>query len=1174
MTDSSGPVRSIASTPFVHLRLHTEYSFRDSMVRIKPLMKAVADAGQWAVGLGDVANVFALVKFYRAAMATGLKPLAGAEVCVEMAEGKRVTVLFYSRNRDGFRNLCCILTRLYVGEGVNPDEPFVTLAAIESYLEDLECVLCTADAQLGPLLAVEKVDAAKELIAPWVQRMPGRVWLAVERLGRPSDEAIVASATEVSVHMDLPLLATNAVRFLDAADFEAHEARVCIYQGERLDDANRPRRYTAEQYLKNGEQMAALFADLPEAISNTVVLAQRCNLELEFGKNVLPDFPTPSGESANDYLVALSREGLDERLQHGVLHASREEYDARLERELGVINHMGFPGYFLIVADFIRWSRENGVPVGPGRGSGAGSLVAWVLGITDLDPLQFELLFERFLNPERVSMPDFDVDFCIEGRDRVIEYVAQKYGRNQVSQIITYGSMAAKAVVRDTGRVQGHGYGFVDGIARLIPNTLGISLSEALKESADLRNRYENEEEVTELIDTALKLEGLARNAGKHAGGVVIAPGALTDFSPLYVDPEGNPVTQFDKDDVEAVGLVKFDFLGLKTLTVVDRAAQLVNKRRVSEGKEEVDIRLLAVDDQAVYELLASGRVTACFQIESAGMRRLVRDLRPDCFEDIISLLALFRPGPLQTGMVEDFVKRKHGEQEISYPHPLLEPVLKPTYGVILYQEQVMQSAQVLSGYSLGGADLLRRAMGKKKPEVMAAERGKFVSGAEENGVDAKLAGEIFDLIEKFAGYGFNKSHSAAYAYVAYQTCWLKVHYPAEFLCATMTADLDNTDKLVPLIADCKEWEIEVLKPCVNESQLVFTVPKSMTIRYGLGALKGVGRGVVEEIIREREANGPYAGLFDLVNRCDSKKLNKRVLESLIKGGALDTFADNRKTLLSSVNLATGWAEQQQHQREHGQIDIFGGASAEPAAQPPALRAAAPMVPAELLQMEHEALGLYLTVHPFDPWVKEFMPLASNRIGRIIENGAPSTERGKRMRGKEIVAAGVVTDLRIMGESRAFATLDDGTGQFSLAFFDEALQRFRHLLVREQPLLIHGHLTLDSYDDSFRLSPQTILDLRTLRDRHAIGLRIKPVPGAELKFLRTLLAPFRDPGGVDVSVDLVSERVRGEVLLPDEWRVKLATELLETLSRHADVQSVRPLYRRPEWNSDSIEAAA
>ncbi|MEN8719065.1 MAG: DNA polymerase III subunit alpha [Oceanococcaceae bacterium] len=1163
-----------AAPTFVHLRLHTEYSLRDSMVRIKPLMQRVAALGQWAVGVTDADNVFALVKFYRAAMGAGVKPLIGADIVVQMADGARVSAALYCRNRNGFRNLARILTRIQLEGRDTEDRPHAHWSWVQDNSADIECLLASSDHALGVALADEDMPRAQALVAPWAEAFAGRVWLGVERLDRPREDAIVASAVALALDHDWPLLATNAVRFLAAEDFEAHEARVCIAEGERLDDPQRPRRFTPAQYLKSAEEMQAAFADLPEAISNTVVFAQRCNLEMEFGTNVLPDFPTPSGETANEYLISLSREGLAERLAHGVLHAPREEYESRLERELGVINQMGFPGYFLIVADFIRWSRENGVPVGPGRGSGAGSVVAWVLGITDLDPLQFDLLFERFLNPERVSMPDFDVDFCIEGRDRVIDYVAQKYGRDQVSQIITYGSMAAKAVVRDTGRVQGHGYGFVDGIARLIPNTLGISLSDALKESADLRNRYENEEEVTDLINTALKLEGLARNAGKHAGGVVIAPGPLTEFTPLFVDPEGNPVTQFDKDDVEAVGLVKFDFLGLKTLTVVDRAAQLVNRRRQIEGEVPVDIRRLAVDDAKVYELLASGRVTACFQIESAGMRRLVRDLRPDCFEDIISLLALFRPGPLQSGMVEDFVKRKHGEQEISYPHPSLEDILKPTYGVILYQEQVMQIAQVLSGYTLGGADLLRRAMGKKKAEVMAAERGKFVEGAEANGVDGKRAGEIFDLIEKFAGYGFNKSHSAAYAYVAYQTCWLKVHYPAEFLCASMTADLDNTEKLVPLIADCKDWHITVQPPCVNASALDFTVPAPMTIRYGLGALKGVGRGVVEHLLAERDSGGPFSSLFDLVNRCDSRRLNKRVLESLIKAGALDVFEPNRKVLLASLDLAVGWAEQQQQQRENGQIDIFGGASLEPAAQAPGLRAATPMMPADRLRFEKESLGLYLTVHPFDPWARELLPLASNRIGRIIENGAPAAERGKRVRGREIVAAGVLTDLRILGDRRAFAALDDGTGQFSLAFFDDALARFRHLLINEQPLLIYGRLTLDGYDDSFRLTPQVILDLRTLRDQHAMGLRLRPREGMRPADLAAVLRPYRDEQGVAVSVDVLNEDLRGEVVLPETWRVRLVPELLEALSRHPHVQSIRPLYARPEWNSDSIEAAA
>nr|MBV6628552.1 DNA polymerase III subunit alpha [Oceanococcus sp. HetDA_MAG_MS8] len=1164
------------STDFVHLRLHSEYSLCDSMVRIKPGVAAVAAAGQAAVGLTDAGNVFALVKFYQAARSVGVKPLAGAEVRVRTPQGHDLILLLYCRSRVGLTSLSRLLTRVHLEGREDPDNPRLEWSwmAEQGARDDLECIVCSGDAQAGTWLAAADQTSLEPWLVELAQLFPQRCWMGLERLGRDRDEAVVAAAVELALKYDWPLLALNQVCFLGAEDFEAHEARVCIYQGERLDDPQRPRRHTPEQYLKSGAQMLELFADVPEAVHNTVIFAQRCNLLLRLGHNVLPEFPTPHGESAEDYLETISKDGLEERLAKGVLHASREEYEQRLQRELGVINQMGFPGYFLIVADFIRWSRDNGVPVGPGRGSGAGSLVAWVLGITDLDPLQFDLLFERFLNPERVSMPDFDVDFCIEGRDRVIDYVAQTYGRDQVSQIITYGSMAAKAVVRDTGRVLGHGYGYVDGIARLIPPTLGISLSEALKESAELQNRYQNEEEVTELVDTALKLEGLARNAGKHAGGVVIAPGPLTEFCPLYVDPEGHPVTQFDKDDVESVGLVKFDFLGLKTLTVVDRAEALVNARREREGLEAVDIRYLAIDDPAVYELLCSGRVTACFQIESAGMRRLVRDLRPDCFDDIISLLALFRPGPLQTGMVEDFVKRKHGEAEISYPHPSLEPILKPTYGVILYQEQVMQIAQVLSGYTLGGADLLRRAMGKKKPEVMAKERGKFVQGAQDNGVDGQLAGQIFDLIEKFAGYGFNKSHSAAYAYVAYQTAWLKVHYPAEFLCATLSADLDNTEKLVPLIADCREWQVRVLPPCVNHSALQFTVPAPMTIRYGLGALKGVGRGVVEALIAEREAHGPFADMFDLVNRCDLRKLNKRVLEALIKGGALDSFEPNRKTLLKNLDLAVGWAEQQHSQRETGQIDIFGGAADVPAAQPPALQAAPPMSAADTLRMEQEGLGLYLTVHPMDPWRREFAPLASNSIAGMIDNGAPSMERGGRSRGREVVAAGVLVDLRVLGERRAFASLDDGSGRLSLAFFDEDLQRFRHLLVKEQPLLIHGRLSLDSYDDSFRLTPQTILDLRTLRDAHAIGLRVRPAAQLAPAQLERILAPFQDPTGVEVAVDFKAPHVRGELLLPSQWRVRLDSTLLDALDAHPDIQSFRPLYRRPEWNSDSIEAAA
>jgi len=734
----------------------------------------------------------------------------------------------------------------------------------------------------------------------------------------------------LALEMSCPVVASNDVRFLSRGDFEAHEARVCIQEGRVLHDSRRSRLYSEAQYLRSPEEMADLFADIPEALENTLEIARRCNLAFSLGKNVLPEFPLPGGTTTVDYLNEQAAAGLEKRLQERfgdsleILEAQRAGYEARLRHELDVIVKMGFPGYFLIVADFIRWARDNGVPVGPGRGSGAGSLVAYALGITNLDPLQYDLLFERFLNPERVSLPDFDIDFCMDGRDRVIDYVAQRYGRERVSQIITYGSMAAKAVVRDVGRVLGHPYGFVDQIAKLIPFDLGMTLDKALQQEERLRQRYEDDEEVHSLIDLARSLEGLARNAGKHAGGVVIAPSALTDFTPLYCEQGSHsPVTQFDKDDVEAIGLVKFDFLGLRTLTIIDRAVRIINERQQDREVAAVDIDAIPLDDPASYTLLKNSQTTAVFQLESRGMKELIKRLKPDCFEDIVALVALFRPGPLQSGMVDDFIDRKHGARVI-YPHPDLEPVLKPTYGIILYQEQVMQIAQVLAGYTLGQADLLRRAMGKKKPEEMAKQRSIFMAGAAARGIEAEQAAGIFDLMEKFAGYGFNKSHSAAYALIAYQTAWLKAHYPAAFMAAVLSADMDNTDKVVMLMDECRTMDLKVLPPNINECEYAFTVSDKRSIYYGLGAIKGVGSAALDGIVEERRRHGPFTDLFEFCRRIDLRRANRRVLEALIRSGALDVLDANRARSMALLGKSLQLAERHLRDAQAGQTDLFG----------------------------------------------------------------------------------------------------------------------------------------------------------------------------------------------------------------------------------------------------------
>ncbi len=835
--------------PFVHLHLHSEYSLVDSTLRLKQLVQRAKELGMPAVALTDQFNMFGLVKFYRAAVAAGIKPIAGADVLVSHTDdpdhASRLVLL--CQNNEGYLNLCRLLSKGYQ-EGQHHGIPHFRREWLASHSAGLIALSSGREGDVGQALTNRHPNKARQLARRWMKDFPGRYYIEIQRTKREQEPRHERLALQLAAELGLPVVASNDVRFLDRKDFSAHEARVCIHDGRQLSDKRREIRYSEEQYLKSPEEMASLFADLPEALENASELAKRCNLELQFGKYFLPDFPTPDGESVEEFLKKASLEGLAERLnKHGPANAfSDDDYRDRLELELKVINDMGFPGYFLIVADFIRWAKNNDIPVGPGRGSGAGSLVAYSLKITDIDPLEYDLLFERFLNPERISMPDFDVDFCMEKRDLVIDYVAETYGRDQVSQIITYGTMAAKAAVRDCGRVLGDGYSFVDGIAKLIPPDVGITLKTAMEQEPDLRKRYEEEEETRALLDLAMSLEGLTRNAGKHAGGVVIAPSALTDFTPLFSESGGGGVvTQFDKDDVETIGLVKFDFLGLKTLTVIDWALKAINQQRLDEGKEPVVLEDLPLDDPKTFHLLQKSQTTSVFQLESGGIKELIGNLQPDSFNEIIALVALYRPGPLESGMVGDYVDRKHGRSIVSYPHPDLEVILKPTYGVILYQEQVMQIAQVLAGYSLGDADILRRAMGKKKASEMAKQRLVFVDGASHRGVSDELANYIFDQMETFAGYGFNKSHSAAYALIAYQTAWLKAHYPAAFMAAVLSADMDTTDKIAALIRECRKMGLEILPPDINHSSYAFKMTDRRSISYGLGAIKGIGNAAI-----------------------------------------------------------------------------------------------------------------------------------------------------------------------------------------------------------------------------------------------------------------------------------------------------------------------------------------
>ncbi len=1159
-------------TPFVHLRLHTEYSLVDGLVRVKPLMKAVTESGMPAVALTDQSNLFAMVKFYKAAMAAGIKPIVGCDVRVvnpdDQTQPHRLVLL--CQDNQGYLNLSELISDSFI-HGQHGGVPMIERSRLLEKSTGLIALSGGREGDVGRALLSGNNALAARLLDEWVQAFGDRYYLELQRIEREQEEDYLHAAVALAAQSNVPVVATNDVRFLTAEDYEAHEVRVCIHDGRTLDDARRPRHYSDQQYLKTPEEMAELFADIPEALENSVEIAKRCNLELTLGKNFLPDFPVPEGLTMDDYFRQVSREGLEKRLDFLFERNSpefaeqRREYDERLELELDVIIQMGFPGYFLIVADFIKWAKANGVPVGPGRGSGAGSLVAYALTITDLDPIEYDLLFERFLNPERVSMPDFDVDFCMEGRDRVIDYVARHYGREKVSQIITYGSMAAKAVVRDVGRVMGHPYGFVDRIAKLIPFEIGITLTKALEQEEALKQLYDEDEEVQTLIDMALKLEGLARNAGKHAGGVVISPTKLTDFTPLYCEAGGaNLVSQFDKDDVEAVGLVKFDFLGLRTLTIIDWALKTVNARKQGHGEETVDITAIPIDNPEAFTLLKACKTTAVFQLESSGMKDLIRRLQPDSFEDIVALVALFRPGPLQSGMVDDFINRKHGRAKVEYPHPDLEPILKPTYGVILYQEQVMQIAQVLAGYTLGGADLLRRAMGKKKPEEMAKQREIFTEGATARGVDKDVATYIFDLMEKFAGYGFNKSHSAAYALVSYQTAWMKAHYPAAFMAAVLSADMDNTDKVVTLIDECRDMELSVAVPDVNYSEYRFTVSDDDRVIYGLGAIKGVGQSAIEALIEERNANGAYSDLFELCRRVD-RKVNKRVLEALIKAGALDNLGKNRATLMAHLPIAMKFAEQHQRDQGMGVDDLFGGGDTQTVTKPLDLETCDEWDEEQRLTGEKETLGLYLTGHPIDRFLTELSKFTTSRLAAMVEEGvAPGN--GRRGNERQVTAAGLVIALRVRNTRRgrmAFLTLDDKSGRVEVRVFSETFEQYRHLLATDHLLVIKGTLALDDYSGGYQITADEVYDMGHAREifakRLVISLDKDRASNGSARHLAEILQPYRE-GQCPVYIEYKNQAASAHVALGDNWRVQPGDELLHRLTEFAGEASVRVDY--------------
>ncbi|NLS43162.1 DNA polymerase III subunit alpha [BEV proteobacterium] len=1146
----------MAEPRFIHLRVHSDYSMIDGLAKVGALVKKAAAMGMPALAITDSTNLCGLVKFYGGAHGACVKPIVGADVLVSNdVLGDELTQLtLLAMDNEGYQNLTLLISHAYQ-RGYGAEGPTIERDWLIEYGKGLLLISGARQGDVGKFILRDNQALVEQSLAFYQEHFLGRYYLELIRTGRPDEESYLHAAIELAMKHHLPVVATNDVRFINADEFDAHEIRVSIHDGYTLDDAKRPRNYSVQQYMRSEDEMCELFADIPEALVNSVEIAKRCNVTIRLGGYFLPQFPT-GDMSTEDFLVKQAREGLEERIaslfpEEEVRKQHRPEYDERLEIELNVINQMGFPGYFLIVMEFIQWSKDNDVPVGPGRGSGASSLVAYSLKITDIDPLEFDLLFERFLNPERVSMPDFDVDFCMEKRDRVIDHVAEMYGRDAVSQIITFGTMTAKAVIRDVGRVLGYPYGFVDHISKLVPPDPGMTLEKAFAVEPQLQEIYDADEEVKALIDMARKLEGVTRNAGKHAGGVVISPTKITDFAPLYCDSEGNhPVTQFDKNDVEYAGLVKFDFLGLRTLTIIDWALEMINDRRARQGLEPIDIAAIPLDDKKSFDMLQRSETTAVFQLESRGMKDLIKRLKPDCFEDMIALVALFRPGPLQSGMVDNFIDRKHGREEISYPdiqwqHESLKPVLESTYGIILYQEQVMQIAQVLSGYTLGGADMLRRAMGKKKPEEMAKQRSVFEDGAKKMGVDGELSMKIFDLVEKFAGYGFNKSHSAAYALVSYQTLWLKAHYPAEFMAAVMMADMDNTDKVVGLVDECWRMGLKILPPDINSGLYHFHVNNDGEIVYGIGAIKGVGEGPIEAIIDARNQGGYFRELFDLCARTDIKKLNRRVLENLIMSGAFDRLGPHRAALMNSLNDALKAADQHAKAEAIGQADMFGVLAEAPEQVEQSYSTVAPWPEQVVLDGERETLGLYLTGHPITQYLKEIERYTANLR---LKDMHPTD------RGKVTTAVGLVLAARVMvtkrGNRIGVCTLDDRSGRLEVMLFTEALEKYQHLLEKDRILIVSGQVSFDDFSGGLKMMAREVMDISEAREKYARGLAItltdRQVDDQLLNRLRQSLEPHRS-GTIPVHIYYQREDACARLRFGAAWRVTPTDVLLNDL---------------------------
>ena len=1146
---------------FIHLRLHSEYSISDGIVRLSDVVARAAADQQPALALTDLGNLFGLVKFYNAARYSGVKPIAGADVWIasdpDSSDSERPTrLLLLVRSPDGYRQLCELLSRAYLGPRVRGRAEVSRRSLMEVGCDGLIALSGGPQGDVAEALLAGNQPLASKRAQAWAALFADSFYLEVQRCGYPQQEALVAATAALAAELDLPLVATHPIQFLDADDFKAHEARVCIAEGYVLGDSRRPRTFTPDQHFKRQNEMAALFADLPAALANSIEIAKRCNISLTLGKNFLPDFPTPEGLTLDQHFSNEAAAGLEIRLKllfpdEAEREQNRAEYEARLKLECDTIVQMGFPGYFMIVADFINWAKHNGVPVGPGRGSGAGSVVAYALGITDLDPLRYALLFERFLNPERVSMPDFDVDFCQDNRGRVIEYVRDKYGPAAVSQIATFGTMSSKAVIRDVGRVLDMPYNMCDQLSKLIPVEANkpLSLAKALEAEPQLQARIDEEEDVKELFELAEKLEDLTRNVGMHAGGVLIAPGKLTDFCPLYAaDGSSSVVSQYDKDDVEKVGLVKFDFLGLRNLTIIQLAVEYVEKL----SGEKLDLLTLPFTDPAAYKILKDANTTAIFQVESDGMKKLLKKLAPDRFEDIIAVLALYRPGPLGSGMVDDFILRKKGQQKIDYFHPDLKASLEPTYGVIVYQEQVMQISQIIGGYTLGGADMLRRAMGKKNAEEMAKHRSTIAEGAKKKGYDPALAEQLFDLMTKFAEYGFNKSHTAAYAVITYHTAWLKAHHCAAFMAATLSSDMDNTDSVKIFHDDAVFNKLKVLGPDVNASAYRFVPVDRSTIRYGLGAVKGTGEQAVNIILKARQEGGPFKDLFDFCLRVDKRLVNRRTIEALIRAGAFDSLdaagADARAKTLASVGIAIESAEQAE--RHAHQVSLFDNDPAA-AGHAPQYVNAPPWNEKQKLFEEKQALGFFFSGHPFDAIKLEITRFARRPLAKLEPQKEPQMLAG--------LVVGVRTKFTQRGKM-CFIQLDDGSSTLEVSVFNELFEAERSKLKEDAVLIVEGKVMKDDFagEGKVRVAAEKLMTLPEARSRLARQLRLSLNSPASAHRLKELLSPY--PGECQVLLDYRNSEASCELALGVDARVRLEDELIASLQGWLSPANVKIIY--------------